>query len=107
RPPVRFYAVRSARVPDRVVDDHGHDVRVLVAERDRRWHDEFALLQFRGYAEPHGLTRDVGKGADDAVLLLTGWTSYAFSTDNVAASQAGLTLQPPALQVRTAAGAWQ
>ncbi|HTI38553.1 MAG TPA: CRTAC1 family protein, partial [Vicinamibacterales bacterium] len=107
RPPVRFYAVRSARVPDRVVDDHGHDVRVLVAERDRRWPDDFALLQFRGYAEPHGLTLDVGKGADDAVLLLTGWTSYAFSTDNVAASQAGLTLQPPALQVRTAAGAWQ
>jgi len=41
------------------------------------------------------------------VLLLTGWTDYAFSSDNVAASQAGLTLRPPALEVKEANGAWQ
>ena len=37
---------------------------------------------------------------DRALLLLTGWTDYAFSSDNVAAHQAGLALQPPSLQVQ-------
>ena len=41
-----------------------------------------------------------------AALLLTGWTDYAFSSDNVAASQAGHALTPPALQVKDAAGRW-
>ena len=41
------------------------------------------------------------------VLLLTGWTDYAFSSDNVAAHQAGLTLTPPRLEARGADGAWR
>jgi tetratricopeptide (TPR) repeat protein len=40
-------------------------------------------------------------------LLLTGWTDYAFSSDNVAAAQRGLKLRPPALQVRDARGRWR
>jgi tetratricopeptide (TPR) repeat protein len=42
-----------------------------------------------------------------ALLLLTGWTDYAFSSDNVAAAQRGLRLRPPALQVKDARGRWQ
>ena len=38
---------------------------------------------------------------------MTGWTDYAFSSDNVAASQAGISLKPPALQVRDARGRWR
>ncbi|HZH90632.1 MAG TPA: FG-GAP-like repeat-containing protein [Pyrinomonadaceae bacterium] len=41
------------------------------------------------------------------LLLLTGWTDYAFSSDNVAAAQRGLSLKPPALQVKDARGRWQ
>ena len=41
------------------------------------------------------------------ILLLTGWTDYAFSSDNVAASQRGLESKPPALQVRDREGKWQ
>src|SRR5207249_2835381 len=37
----------------------------------------------------------------------TGWTDYAFSTDNVAASQAGLSLSPPVLQVKDGARGWK
>jgi hypothetical protein len=39
--------------------------------------------------------------------LLTGWTDYAFSGDNVAAHQAGLKMVPPFLQVQGADGRWR
>jgi hypothetical protein len=41
------------------------------------------------------------------VLLLTGWTDYAFSGDNVAAHQAGLKMVPPMLQVADGTGQWR
>src|SRR5262249_45008876 len=41
------------------------------------------------------------------LLLLTGWTDYAFSSDNVAATQAGLTLTPPSLDLLDAHGEWR
>jgi hypothetical protein len=41
------------------------------------------------------------------VLLLTGWTDYAFSSDNVAASQSRIEMTPPSLQVRDRSGAWR
>src|SRR6185436_11634400 len=44
--------------------------------------------------------------AAHTLLLLTGWTDYAFSSDNVAAHQAGLVLAPPRLEVERADGTW-
>jgi len=41
------------------------------------------------------------------VLLLTGWTDYAWSSDNVAAAQAGKSMMLPALQVKDAKGQWR
>lgn len=41
------------------------------------------------------------------LLLLTGWTDYAWSSDNVAASQAGKAMKPPALQVKDRRGNWR
>jgi Tfp pilus assembly protein PilF len=107
RPPFHLYATRGAHAPLSAVDEHGHDVRALVAQRDRRWPDDFGVEKIRGYAKPHTLTLDLGKDADRAVLLLTGWTAYAFSADNLAASQAGLMLHPPSVDVRDAAGQWK
>jgi tetratricopeptide (TPR) repeat protein len=107
RRPFRLHAARGARIPARAIDEHGHDVRDLIAARDRRWPADFAMTAIRGYAAPHALTLDPGAGADRAALLLTGWTGYAFSADNVAAAQAGLALQPPVLDVRDASGAWR
>ncbi len=53
------------------------------------------------------MTLDLGVDANTAVLLLTGWTDYAFSSDNVAAHQAGIAMRPPLLQVRDGTGAWR
>ena len=107
RPPFRLLSARGARPPLGALDDHGHDVLARIASLDRRYPDDFRTLPIRGYAEPHTLTLDLGPGSDRARLLLTGWTSYAFSNDNVAAQQAGLAMQVPSLQVRDRSGAWR
>jgi len=47
------------------------------------------------------------EGGARLLLVLTGWTDYAFSSDNLAAHQAGLALVPPSLQVKDEDGRWQ
>ena len=109
RRPFQLFATRNHRPLRQAVDDHGHDVLAQLASADRRYVDDFALRPIRGYAAEHSLTLDLppavqGERAANAagrtVLLLTGWTDYAFSSDNVAASQAGVPLTPPLLQVQ-------
>ena len=114
RPPLALTATRGARPPARATDEHGHDVLPLLTHVDRRYPDDYAVLPIRGYAAPHHVTLDLGPAAGTGrgevlgvVLLLTGWTDYAFSNDNVAAFQQGLAMAPPSLQVRDAAGAWR
>ena len=103
---LRLHVVGDLRLPDAVTDDAGHDVRQLVARQDFRAPDQFALSPIRGYAASHSLTIVRGSDMPADRLLLTGWTDYAYSSDNVAASQSGLHLSPPMLQVRTADGRW-
>ena len=107
REPFRPISTHGARAPRAAHDEHGHDVLARIASRDRLYPDDFGVLPIRGYAAPHSLTLDLGPGNDNAVLLLTGWTDYAFSNDNVAASHARIEMQPPSLQVQDASGAWQ
>ena len=104
--PHRLLAVAGARVPH-AVDDGGRDVTEQIARVDRRYPDGFALERFRGYAASHTLTLDLGSVGTAPVLLLNGWTDYAFSSDNVAAHQAGLSLTPPLLQARDASNRWR
>ncbi|HYP53401.1 MAG TPA: ASPIC/UnbV domain-containing protein, partial [Pyrinomonadaceae bacterium] len=115
----KLYAVGGARPPASARDGHGHDVLSRVARLDRTYPDDFALQRIRGYAEEHTLTLDLGgdsttgagatrRGAQSrTLLLLTGWTDYAFSSDNVAAAQRGMKLRPPALQVKDREGEWR
>jgi tetratricopeptide (TPR) repeat protein len=89
RPPFQLYATRGAHPPLSVRED------------------PIVRTPVRGYAAPHALTLDIGPADNRAILLLTGWTEYAWSSDNVAAAQAGLPMQPPYAQVRDASGAWK
>jgi Flp pilus assembly protein TadD len=107
RQPFHLFSTRNARPPIRAVDEHGHDVLARLADVDRRYPDDFSLLPIRGYAAPHTLTLDLGDVSKDPVLLLTGWTDYAFSSDNVAASQSRIDAAAPSLQVKDSAGAWR
>ena len=104
----RIFATRGARPPRSAMDDHGHDVTARIARLDRQYPDDFELHKIRGYADKHTLTLDLGEPSQGrTLLLLTGWTDYAFSSDNVAASQRGLSLAPPELQVKDSQGRWR
>jgi len=109
--PFRLFETRDARVPH-AVDEGDRDVTDRISRIDRRYPDGFVLERFRGYAATHTLTLDLNAGTEigapsPSILLLTGWTDYAFSSDNRAAHQAGQTLTPPLLQARDTAGRWR
>ncbi len=102
---LQLMAVSGSRPPARATDERGDDVLSLVACQD--WHaPAFPLARIRGYAAPHYLEIAAAPDARADVLLLTGWTDYAYSSDNVAASHARLALEPPVLQVQRSDGAW-
>jgi tetratricopeptide (TPR) repeat protein len=107
-PPFTLHTTRDASPPLAAVDDHGHDVLDRVARLDRRYPDDFTLEPIRGYAELHHLALTLPEApAGRRLLLLTGWTDYAFSSDNFAAHQRGLKLEPPSLEVRDEHGRWR
>ncbi|HKZ03336.1 MAG TPA: hypothetical protein VJ180_13915, partial [Pyrinomonadaceae bacterium] len=106
--PFRLFVTQDAKPPLSAVDDHGHDVLDRVTSLDRRYPDDFRHEQIRGYAEEHSLTLQLPiEGASRTVLLLTGWTDYAWSSDNVAAGQAGKGMKLPQLQVKDRRGRWR
>ena len=56
---------------------------------------------------PGTLDKSEARNSERILLLLTGWTDYAWSSDNLAASQGGKTMILPMLQVRDAKGHWR
>jgi hypothetical protein len=105
-----LYKTRGAHPPLAATDDHGRDVLARITRMDRVYPDDFRRDSVRGYADEHTLTLKLDDGVPAGrrtLLLLTGWTDYAWSSDNVAAAQAGKSMTTPALQVRDARGNWK
>jgi len=111
--PFKMFVTKNALPPLSAIDDKGHDVLDLVSRMDRRWPDDFKVDRIRGYADEHTLTLKLAEETKDkspkskVLLLLTGWTDYAWSSDNVAAAQAKKEMTPPSLQVKDRAGKWR
>ncbi|HEY7783109.1 MAG TPA: FG-GAP-like repeat-containing protein [Pyrinomonadaceae bacterium] len=109
-PRFKLYTTQDAKPPVAAVDEHGHDVLSLITKVDRTYPDDFRTHKIRGYADEHSLILKLDARAQTSrrtLLLLTGWTDYAWSSDNLAASQAGKQLMLPALQVRDQRGHWR
>ena len=108
--PFKLYTTRNARAPLAATDDHGHDVLSRIAHVDRVYPDDFELKEIRGYAAEHTLTLKLDPGLPAqrrTLLLLTGWTDYAWSSDNLAAFQSGKSLRLPEVQVKDKHGRWR
>ncbi|HEY0727424.1 MAG TPA: ASPIC/UnbV domain-containing protein, partial [Pyrinomonadaceae bacterium] len=102
----KLFTTRDAKPPLTAVDDHGHDVLERILRIDREYPDDFKLHNIRGFADEHTLTLRL-PDQNRVRLLLTGWTDYAWSSDNLAASQSGKALSLPALQVKDKRGEWK
>ncbi|MDQ3800393.1 MAG: FG-GAP-like repeat-containing protein, partial [Acidobacteriota bacterium] len=105
-----LYSTRNERAPLSAIDGNRKNVLPEIEKLDRRFYDSFKSLNIRGYAEKHELTLNLDDKKDfrgRTLLLLTGWTDYAFSSDNLAASQSGKSLFLPKLQVKNGRGEWQ
>ena len=107
-PSHRLFITRGAQPPAKAVDDRGTEVRALVERVDRRAPGGFELERFRGYARDHFVEITIpARQQPQLLLLLTAWTDYAFSSDNVAAAHAGLSLKPPSLDIAGRSGTWR
>ena len=103
----RLFGARDLMTP-RATDDAGREWTAEVARIDRHFAEGFRLRSLRGYAERHALTLDLSEvPAGHRLLLLTAWTDYAFSSDNLAASQRGWSLEPPVLEVEEGPDEWR
>jgi len=115
--PYKLFTTQGARPPLSATDNHGSDMLDRISQLDRRYPDDFKLHRIRGYAEEHTLTMKLTtpsessernhKTSERILLLLTGWTDYAWSSDNLAASQSKKSMMLPALQVKDIHGRWQ
>ena len=105
--PFRLLTAESARVPASAYDGEGRDVLPLISSIDRIYPPVPEGEPFKGYSDVHELIMDLGPVSNDyAVLLMWAWIDYADSTSIFAASQAGLHLIPPYLQVKDKNGEW-
>jgi hypothetical protein len=107
--PFRLITTREVRPLAAAIDEHGHDVLDRLRAVDRQFPDDFVKEPVRGYAAEHSLTLTLppASASGRRVLLMTGWTDYSFSGDNVAAHQRGLKMVPPMLQVPDGPGRWR
>jgi tetratricopeptide (TPR) repeat protein len=105
-----LYTAKKAGPPLSAMSGDGKSVLPKIEKLDRNFYDSFKSLPIRGYAKQHELTLNLDDKKDykgRTLLLLTGWTDYAFSSDNLAAAQSGKSLFMPYLQVKNANGEWQ
>jgi tetratricopeptide (TPR) repeat protein len=107
-PEFRVYQTKDSRPPVKATDGRGNDILPAISAADRKYPNAFKLLPFKGYAEEHSITLDLGdlSSARKVLLLMHAWIDYADSTSNLAASQAGIHLTPPYLQVVNEKGEW-
>ncbi len=97
----------GASPPVAAIDGAGNDLLSQISSIDRVYPTGFEKLPFKGYSRSHEMILDLGITASDRTLLLMhAWIDYADSTSNLAASQAGVSLIPPYLQVQDELGRW-
>ncbi len=103
-PTQELLAFRQRIFPRKARNHNGREVTALLAERDRRFVDDFAHRSWLGLAEEHYVDLDFAeqlshfKPSDRLVLVLAGWADYAYPEALFAANQAGFSMLMPQLE---------
>ena len=106
-PDFRLISASGTHPPVTARDGDGKDILSDILRIDRIYPQVPGRLPFKGYAGVHEIILDLGPvSSQRTFLLLHAWIDYADSTSNLAASQAGLRLIPPYLQVQDGRGQW-
>ncbi|MFV2070179.1 MAG: CRTAC1 family protein, partial [Pirellulales bacterium] len=112
-PDGRALAVADKIFPLEARNERGRDVLARVLEIDRQCAEPPLDGRFVGYAKDHWLELDFGdrlqrvdSGAG-LILYLYGWVEYTYSHVNYAASQAGLAMRGPRIEVPDGSGGWK
>ncbi|HET6203391.1 MAG TPA: FG-GAP-like repeat-containing protein [Planctomycetota bacterium] len=108
-------AIRDRVHPLRARGEGGEDLLGAVLRADRTYAGPKALEpRFLGYAKPHALELDFGEralsladGGGRAFLFAWGWVEYPYSRINLGASQAGLRMEAPSIEVPDGKGGWR
>lgn len=105
-PPFELFCYSQTIEPLRAIDHRGVDVTDELRRVDRRYAGATDLdHRFDGFASEHFVELDFGdrlravSPQARVILFLYGWVEYAYSSTNYAASQAGLRLKAPSVQV--------
>jgi Flp pilus assembly protein TadD len=105
--PERVLGTRDVRPVVAAWDGRGRDVTARVRSRDSVYADGYTPSAYQGLAErPWSLTFDLGEAPAAPVrLLLDGWIFPTDASINIALAQRrDVALEPPKLEVETAAG---
>ena len=96
----------EARPPAGAWDDKGNDL--LPDLLAHKYVGNFDLLPFKGFAQPHGLTLDLGEPyrGGPVRLLMHGEIEYFTATGMYAASQSGIEPTAPFVDAQDASGKW-
>ena len=105
--PWRVHALKNPRIPVSARDDQGVDHTQTLARADGRAVDGLVRDAIRGFARPHQLMLEWDATPPHPVLLLTGWTEYAWSSDTRRAEQGGQGFEIPRLEYRAEDGIWR
>jgi tetratricopeptide (TPR) repeat protein len=106
-PEFKVVTSKDARPPAGAWDEHGHDM--LPDLLAHRYFGDFKLTQFLGFAQPHGLTLDLGEDYHGGALwlLMHGEVEYFSANSMYAASQAGVTATAPYVEALDRNGKWK
>src|SRR5215469_16411642 len=90
-------------------DNNGRDVLPLLRARDHQYVRDFTNLPYRGFANTHSLTLDLGTWMpqNPLRLFMSGFIEYFSATSMYAAWQAGLKPISPYIEAQMPDGAWE
>ncbi len=105
--PFSLITAANSRPPVAAQDGKGGNILPHISHIDRIYPRVAPIFPYKGYGKMQTIELDLGPISGERVfLLLYGWIDYANSTSNLAASQAGLKLIPPYLQVQDSKDRW-